>query len=163
MTYGDGDGIYLGALSLDADIVAHEITHGVKEYSSNLVYAYESGALNEALSDIFGAMVDRQEGATDDDNWFIGEDIYTPDIPGDALRNMADPECIGDYDYYPTRYKGEEDSGGVHWMELRYRRVFDPRIRSLPITSVSSYFVDVVSHSCYEFRGILPVKDIVKR
>ena len=62
MTYGDGDGVTFIPLSQDADVVAHELTHGVTEYSSNLVYANESGALNEAWSDIFGAMVDRQEG-----------------------------------------------------------------------------------------------------
>jgi bacillolysin len=58
MTYGDGNGIQYGPFSLDADVVAHELTHGVAAFSSNLVYAYESGALHEALSDIFGAMVD---------------------------------------------------------------------------------------------------------
>ncbi|BAJ00611.1 M4 family metallopeptidase [Shewanella violacea] len=115
MTYGDGDGVNFIPLSQDADVVAHELTHGVTERSSGLIYQNESGALSEAWSDIFGAMVDRQEGATGADIWFIGEDIYTPMIPGDALRNMADPAAFGDYDYYPTRYMGGADNGGVHW------------------------------------------------
>ena len=115
MTYGDGDGTTFVPLSQDADVVAHELTHGVTERSSNLIYQNESGALNEAWSDIFGALVDRQEGATGADIWLIGEDIYTPAIPGDALRDMADPESAGDYDYYPTRYTGTSDNGGVHW------------------------------------------------
>ena len=115
MTYGDGDGTTFIALSRDADVVAHELTHGVTERSSNLIYQNESGALNEAWSDIFGALVDRQEGATGNDIWLIGEDIYTPGTPGDALRNMADPVAQGDYDYYPTRYTGSQDNGGVHW------------------------------------------------
>ena len=114
MTYGDGDGTTFAPLSQDADVVAHELTHGVTEFTSGLIYSYESGALNEALSDIFGAMVDRQEGATGDDIWLLGEDIYTPGTPGDGLRNMADPESEGDYDYYPTRYTGSGDYGGVH-------------------------------------------------
>ncbi len=67
------------------------------------------------MSDIFGAMVDRQEGATGANIWLVGEDIYTSSIPGDGLRNMADPASVGDYDYYPTRYQGSSDNGGVHW------------------------------------------------
>ena len=115
MTYGDGDGVTFIPLSQDADVVAHELTHGVTERSSGLIYQNESGALNEAWSDIFGAMVDKQEGAVGDDIWFLGEDIYTPGVDGDALRNMADPASLGDYDYYPTRYTGSSDNGGVHW------------------------------------------------
>ncbi|NCF73322.1 MAG: peptidase M4 family protein [Gammaproteobacteria bacterium] len=121
MTYGDGDGVTFIPLSQDADVVAHELTHGVTERSSGLIYASESGALNEAWSDIFGAMVDRQEGATDADIWLLGEDIYTPNISGDALRDMADPASLGDPDYYPTRnYSGScspsrtNDYCGVH-------------------------------------------------
>lgn len=115
MTYGDGDGVTFAPLSQDADVVAHELTHGVTERSSGLIYQNESGALNEAWSDIFGAMVDRQEGATGVDIWLIGEDIYTPGVPEDALRNMADPASMGDYDFYPDRYTGSSDNGGVHW------------------------------------------------
>lgn len=114
MTYGDGDGVTFIPLSQDADVVAHELTHGVTERSSGLIYQNESGALNEAWSDIFGAMVDRQEGATGADIWLLGEDIYTPGTPGDALRNMADPAQFGDRDYWPTRYTGTADNGGVH-------------------------------------------------
>lgn len=43
MTYGDGDGVEFGPLSLAADIVAHELTHGVTEYTSGLIYYEESG------------------------------------------------------------------------------------------------------------------------
>ena len=96
--------------------MAHELTHGVTDYTSNLVYSDESGALNEAMSDIFGACVDRIEGnATLQDTWLIGEDIYTPSIANDALRFMASPATAGDYDYYPERYVGSSDNGGVHW------------------------------------------------
>ena len=114
MTYGDGDGVTFSPLSQDADVVAHELTHGVTERSSGLIYQNESGALNEAWSDIFGAMVDRQVGATGADIWLLGEDIYTPGTPDDALRNMADPAEFGDFDYWPTRYTGTADNGGVH-------------------------------------------------
>ena len=124
MTYGDGDGVTFIPLSQDADVVAHELTHGVTERSSGLIYQNESGALNEAWSDIFGAAVDHATGASTPDTvvgsitpdiWLLGEDIYTPGTPGDALRNMADPADEGDFDYYPTRYTGSSDNGGVHW------------------------------------------------
>jgi vibriolysin len=139
MTYGDGDGVYFAPLSQDADVVGHELTHGITERTSGLIYAGESGgkfdckivrvaqtiltlyflldssALNEAWSDIFGAMVDVFTGATGADIWRIGEDIYTPKIPGDALRFMNDPALAGDYDWYPTRYMCGGDNGGVHW------------------------------------------------
>ena len=47
--------------------------------------------------------------------WKIGEDIWTPNTPGDALRYMYDPARGNDYDYWPTRYTGSSDNGGVHW------------------------------------------------
>jgi bacillolysin len=120
MTYGDGDGSTFVPLSQDADVVAHELTHGVTSNESNLTYSYESGALNEAWSDIFGSEVDRYVG-NDGNNtgtgaaiWLLGEDIYTPGTPGDGLRVMDDPVAAGDYDWYPTRYTGSSDNGGVH-------------------------------------------------
>jgi len=80
------------------------------------------GALNEAMSDIFAALVEKWKGQSDDPTnnhkndsvWKVGEDIYTPYTAGDALRYMYDPAKDGDYDYYPDRYKGTADNGGVH-------------------------------------------------
>jgi Zn-dependent metalloprotease len=50
----------------------------------------------------------------------FGEDKKTPGIPGDAMRYMCDPvndniNGVGSRDFYPDRYQGEEDNGGVHW------------------------------------------------
>ena len=55
MVYGDGNGDPLVSI----DIVAHELAHGVTAYSANLIYANESGALNESFSDIFGNVIER--------------------------------------------------------------------------------------------------------
>ncbi|WP_139491814.1 M4 family metallopeptidase [Brevibacillus dissolubilis] len=107
MVYGDGDGSVFRPLSAGLDVIAHEMTHGVTEHSANLVYQNESGALNESISDIFGAMVDR-------DDWLMGEDVYTPATPGDALRSISNPAAYGDPDHYSKRYTGTEDNGGVH-------------------------------------------------
>lgn len=115
MVYGDGDGTTFKPLSESIDVTAHELTHAVTEYSANLTYSNESGALNEATSDIMGNRVESwKRGAVDSNTWKVGEDIYTPSTSGDALRYMNDPALGGDYDYYPTRYTGTADSGGVH-------------------------------------------------
>lgn len=107
MVYGDGDRTTFAPLSGALDVVGHELTHAVTEKTANLVYQNESGALNESMSDIFGAMIDR-------DDWLIGEDVYTPNTSGDALRSMEDPTTAGDPDHYSKRYTGTQDNGGVH-------------------------------------------------
>lgn len=97
------------------DVVAHEFTHGVTDYESNLFYYMQSGAINEALSDIWGEFVDQVNGAGTDASavrWLIGEDVsnYGP------FRSMADPALYGDPDSMTSSnyYCGRNDSGGVH-------------------------------------------------
>ncbi len=108
MTYGDG-------FAAADDVVAHELSHGVTEYASGLIYSYQSGALNESYSDIFGEAVDLTNGAGTDISgvrWDMGEDI-----PGiGAIRDMADPGRFGDPDRTNSSnyYCGSGDSGGVH-------------------------------------------------
>jgi vibriolysin len=115
MVYGDGDNTQSGPLVV-LDVVGHEITHAVTKRSSGLVYSTESGALNEAMSDIFGASIEAfRDGAVSGNTWKIGEECWTPATAGDSLRQMDDPGLYGDFDYYPTRYTGTQDNGGVHW------------------------------------------------
>jgi Zn-dependent metalloprotease len=118
MVYGDGDGVNSGMLGRDLDVTVHELTHAVTSSESNLTYSNESGALNEGMSDIFAAYCESwtRAWATDADVWKIGEDIWTPGTAGDALRYMANPTQDGSSkDYYPERYTGTSDNGGVHW------------------------------------------------
>ncbi|MBY6050186.1 M4 family metallopeptidase [Cytobacillus firmus] len=112
MVYGDGDGTTFRPLSGGLDVVAHELTHAVTDTSSDLIYQNESGALNEAMSDVFGTLVEFFDNNNPD--YEIGEDIYTPNIANDALRSMSDPTKSGDPDHYSKRYTGSEDNGGVH-------------------------------------------------
>jgi vibriolysin len=115
MIYGDGDGSQFGPFSRALDVVAHELSHAVTEYSADLVYQNESGALNEATSDILGVSTEAWSyGAVTSLTWKMGEDCYTPATAGDALRYMNDPAAAGDIDYYPNRYTGTADYGGVH-------------------------------------------------
>lgn len=117
IAFGNGDQYFTptaGAL----DITAHELTHGVTEHSAGLEYRNQSGALNEAFSDIFGAMVDR-------DDWTIGEDITrtSNDFPNGTMRDMADPHnggSQGGASWQPkhmNEYQNlpeSQDNGGVH-------------------------------------------------
>lgn len=108
MAYGDGDGVNLINLSGDLDVVGHELAHGVTEATSGLIYQNESGALNEAFSDIMGTSIEFDFGSG---NWTIGEDI----TPGDnGIRNMQNPPEDGDPSHYADRYTGSGDNGGVH-------------------------------------------------
>ncbi len=96
------------------DVVAHELSHGVTDYTSQLMYRGESGALNEAFSDIMGTSVEYffqspGNGPLHAD-YLIGEDIITPG----GIRSMADPASFGDPDHYSRRYTGSADNGGVH-------------------------------------------------
>jgi len=112
MVYGDGDGTTFIPLSGSIDVVAHELTHAVTDFSSDLIYQNESGALNEAMSDIFGTLVEFYDNNNPD--YEIGEDIYTPGVQNDALRSMSDPAKYNDPDHYSKRYTGTSDNGGVH-------------------------------------------------
>jgi Zn-dependent metalloprotease len=117
MVYGDSDGVEAGPLGKSLDITVHELTHAVTKYESALLYVNESGALNEGLSDMFAAYCESwtKGWSTDAPIWLVGDDIWTPATPGDALRYMANPTQDGSSrDYYPERYTGTADSGGVH-------------------------------------------------
>jgi len=124
MVYGDGDGQMMAPLAQSLDVTAHELTHGVTSSTANLAYQNESGALNEGMSDIMAAVCEAwKDGAVSADTWLVGEDIFTPSKAGDALRYMANPtadaslyppELGGSRDYYPERYQGNQDNGGVH-------------------------------------------------
>lgn len=110
MVYGAG---YASA----DDVVAHEMTHGVTQYESNLFYYMQSGAINEALSDIWGELVDlTYTNGKDNDSpsvrWLMGENL-----PVGAGRSMSNPPLYGQPDRMtsPYYYCGTQDNGGVHY------------------------------------------------
>lgn len=107
MVYGDGDGTTFRALSGALDVVAHELTHAVTERTAGLEYQYQSGALNESISDTFGVFLDKK-------NYLIGEDVYTPNKAGDALRSLSDPGLYGQPDHMSKYVNTTADNGGVH-------------------------------------------------
>jgi thermolysin len=121
MLYGEGlpkgytfRGQYWDYLAGGLDVVAHELTHGVTDYSSALIYQGESGALNEAFSDIMATGVEFFFQAPGSGplkaDYLCGEDVITPG----GLRSLQSPLSNGNPDHYSQRYQGSEDNGGVH-------------------------------------------------
>ena len=107
MTYGDGNTSWQPLVALD--ICGHEITHGLTSYTANLDYQNESGAMNEAFSDIFGTAIEFYSKPTTA-NWLLGEDIGTP------IRSLSNPGTYNQPDTYlgASWYSGTADNGGVH-------------------------------------------------
>ncbi len=111
------------------DVIAHEWGHAYTEYTSGLIYQYQSGALNESYSDVWGETIDLINNYMDEGEnlsvrtttacsgslrWKVGEDATSF---GGAIRDMWNPNCNGD----PAKvldaanyYCGTADSGGVH-------------------------------------------------
>jgi Zn-dependent metalloprotease len=126
MIFGDGDGVLFNGFTDELDVIGHELTHGVTQYTANLEYQGESGALNESMSDCFGIMIKqyslKQTSAQAD--WLIGEGILAAGINGVALRSMKAPGTayddpkLGGKDPQPDtmakKYTGTQDNGGVH-------------------------------------------------
>ncbi|MEH7504040.1 M4 family metallopeptidase [Neobacillus drentensis] len=107
MVYGDGDGTTFRSLSGALDVVAHELTHAVTERTAGLEYQYQSGALNESISDTFGVFLDKGD-------YLVGEDVYTPNIAGDALRSLSNPSLYGQPENMSGYVNTTSDNGGVH-------------------------------------------------
>lgn len=100
MTYGDGDGIDYNPLTT-TDIVGHEITHGLTEFTAGLIYSGESGALNESFSDVMGVTIDHALNPTTA-NFLEGEQCSVTLTP---FRNMGDP----------NQYECADTYGGLYW------------------------------------------------
>ena len=120
MVYGDGDGrLFLGFAGA-LDVVAHELTHGVTQYTvpGGLVYSGQSGALNESISDVFGSVVKQWAGqqTVEQADWLIGAGIMNPAV-GKALRSMKDPgnrSVTWSGDDQPADMSGYVEGGDVH-------------------------------------------------
>ncbi|WP_148668475.1 M4 family metallopeptidase, partial [Streptomyces sp. WAC05950] len=117
--------MWYGQVSVDArlvslarhlDVIAHELTHGVIETSSNLVYQDQSGALNESLADTMGIIIANWYQAPDRDDvltwtWELGVGLGSNGLP---LRDMSDPSRTGDPSHMSQYLHTTTDNGGVH-------------------------------------------------
>ncbi|MBT2541195.1 M4 family metallopeptidase [Streptomyces sp. ISL-44] len=125
MVFGDGDGDLFLDFTVSVDVIGHELTHGVTQYTANLTYHGQSGALNESMSDVFGSLIKQHslEQTADEADWLIGAGLLGPNVTGVALRSMKapgtaydddelgkDPQPATMDDYVET----SRDNGGVH-------------------------------------------------
>jgi hypothetical protein len=125
LVFGDGDGRIFDRFTKPVDVLGHELTHAVTQYTAGLVYRNQSGALNESVSDVFAACAKQRmlgQSVTEAD-WLIGAGLFLPGVDGRALRDMAapgtayddpvlgrDPQA-GHMDGYVVT---SDDNGGVH-------------------------------------------------
>jgi Zn-dependent metalloprotease len=115
MWFGDGDNQYLTQTTAGIDVMGHELTHGVTQNEANLTYSGQSGALNEAVSDIMGIQVKQMalnQDVTQSD-WLIGADIVGPAL-SPALRSMKDPGQANPHDQQPADMDHYIPGGDVH-------------------------------------------------
>jgi hypothetical protein len=117
--------VYGAGLASADDVVAHELAHGVTQYESNLYYWFQSGAINESLSDVFGELIDQayvgNTTDTDEVRWKLGEDL--PSEIG-VIRDMKNPndfdqpDDMADAKYFSGVHPTQGyvvDNGGVHY------------------------------------------------
>ncbi|TQL48420.1 thermolysin metallopeptidase-like protein [Homoserinimonas aerilata] len=125
MVFGDGDGEVFGRFTASLSVIGHELAHGVTQHTAGLIYEGQSGALNESISDVFGALVEQFTLGQQADaaSWLIGEGLFTEEVQGRALRSMLEPGTAYDDDVIgrdpqPAHMDGyiatRDDNGGVH-------------------------------------------------
>lgn len=125
MTFGDGDGEVFTSFAKSLDVVAHELAHGVTEFTANFPYQDQPGALHEHFSDVFGSAITQYHLKQDahSADWLIGDEIMGPTLYGEALRSMKEPGTAYDNQLLGTDpqpahmndlYTGSSDYGGVH-------------------------------------------------
>ncbi|MER6910949.1 M4 family metallopeptidase [Streptomyces sp. NPDC000594] len=125
MVFGDGDGEIFVDFSNSVDVIAHELAHGLTQYTANLTYFGQPGALNESVSDVIGSLVKQYVlGQTAEQaDWLLGAEILGPRVNGVALRSLKAPgtayddEILGKDPQPATMDKyvrTGRDNGGVH-------------------------------------------------
>jgi len=120
MVYGNGDQKIFTDFWKSADVIGHELTHGVTQNESGLQYEGEPGALNESISDCFGAVFNQWSQkipASSAEGWLIGAGIMGPDAKAQGytcLRDMMDPKASHCLSPQPDTYDNFDPSADVH-------------------------------------------------
>ncbi|WP_167137060.1 M4 family metallopeptidase [Diaminobutyricimonas sp. TR449] len=163
MVFGDGDGQVFSRFTSALSVIGHELAHGVIQHTANLTYSSQSGALNESIADVFGALVEQHALEQDADaaSWLIGEGIFTSQVEGRALRSMAEPGTAYDDDvlgrdpqpaHMDDYINTKDDNGGVHLNSGIPNRAF-----YLVATTLGGYAWDQAGRIWYDaLTGDLP-------
>ncbi len=151
LVFGDGDGTDFSALSGALDVVAHEFTHGVTHHTAKLGMEGQNGALNEALSDIFGCFV---EG-----NWKMGEAIYHPKGHAAALRDIADPHASKNPASMSEYVQTSSDNGGVHVNSTIVSHAAYLMARKLPAATVEKIWSRALSRYLHASADFVDAAD----
>ena len=119
MTYGDGDGNIFVDFTKSNDVIGHELTHGVTQFTSQFVYSNQSGGLNESMSDVFGSMFRqwRANQTVTQADWLIGRDIMGPGAIAQGfscLRDMANPAAAHCLAPQPTQFSQYQNGMDPH-------------------------------------------------
>jgi Zn-dependent metalloprotease len=125
MVFGDGDGEIFRGFTHSLSVIGHELSHGLTERTARLRYQGQSGALNEHVSDVFGALVEQYASGQDAESatWLIGEGVFTDAVEGRAIRSMKEPGTAYDDDilgrdpqpdHFDRYIETDDDNGGVH-------------------------------------------------
>jgi Zn-dependent metalloprotease len=145
--FWDGQQMVFGEGLAADDVTAHELAHGVTQATANLAYLFQSGAINEGLSDFWGEIVDQNNGSdddTDENRWKIGEGTSIG-----VIRDMADPTSLGQPDRMTSDLWDDDpalwDNGGVH-------------TNSGVFNKAAYLMVDGGSFNGYDIRGLGPAK-----
>jgi len=156
LVFGDGDADVFDRFTKPMDVMAHEFTHGVTQYSAGLGYSGQSGALNESVSDVFASIAKQwvANQTAGEADWLIGEGLFLPGVSGRALRSMVEPGTAYDdprigrdpqvgsmEDYVETT----DDNGGVHINSGIPNRAF-----ALAATGIGGYSWDRVGQVWYD-------------
>lgn len=93
MVFGDGDGEVFARFTISLGVIAHELAHGFTQYTTPLEYKDQAGALNESVSDVFGALVEQYTAKqnAEDASWLIGEGLFLPAVQGKLCARCSSP------------------------------------------------------------------------
>lgn len=145
--FWDGTQMIFGQGVTTDDVTGHELTHGVTEHTSNLAYLFQSGAINEGLSDLMGEITDFTSGDADDtpaNRWKMGEGSSLG-----VIRDMADPTAYDQPDKMTSDLWFDDptmvDNGGVHY-------------NSGVFNKAGYLMTDGGSFNGYDVRGLGPAK-----
>lgn len=131
MVYGDGDEDLpaterlFNRFTISLEIIGHELTHGVVQFTAGLGYQNQPGALNESFADVFGVLVKqrRLNSTVDQADWLVGAGLFTANVRGQGIRSLKAPGTAYDdpvlgKDPQPAHMRDYQnvshDNGGVH-------------------------------------------------